>query len=528
MKKGILFTGFLIFGSFLLFTACKKQLNQSPKYGLDAEKVYSDPNNYIHVLAKLYSGLSMTGIQGPAGAGDIAGMDEGFSAYVRVLWNMQELPTDEAVCGWSDPGIPAMNKSEWTADDGWIKGMYYRIYYQIALCNEFIWQARDEKLNERGFSESDKERIRTYRNEARFLRALSYYHALDLFGSVPFVDEEDRVGAFQPEQISRVSLFAYVEEELKEIENDLLPPGAVPYGRASQSAAQTLLAKMYLNAEVYTGTARYSDCKNYCEKVINSGAHQLDDVYQHIFLADNHTSPEIIFPVVYDAIVAQAYGGTIYLINGAIGGTMLPGDYGVNGNWGGLRVTPQFVNKFQDSTLDSRYLFYRNGQVKDFTDPSQLSEFKYGYAFPKYKNKTQTGSNGSNNATSPFVDTDFPMFRLADVYLMLAESAHRIGDQSTALQYINLIRTRAYNSSDFNMSSLTLDDILDERARELSWEATRRTDLIRFGKFTSGDYLWAFKGGEVDGGPLESFRILYPIPNADLILNPNLTQNPGY
>jgi hypothetical protein len=120
------------------------------------------------------------------------------------------------------------------------------------------------------------------------------------------------------------------------------------------------------------------------------------------------------------------------------------------------------------------------------------------------------------------------MFRLADVYLMLAESAHRIGDQSTALQYINLIRTRAYNSSDFNMSSLTLDDILDERARELSWEATRRTDLIRFGKFTSGDYLWAFKGGEVDGGALESFRVLYPIPNADLILNPNLTQNPGY
>lgn len=546
MKK-ILFSSILIGAAITLAvsTSCKKQLNQSPKYGLNAEVVYSDPDNYINVLAKLYSGLSMTGLQGPAGSGDIAGMDEGFSAYVRVLWNLQELPTDEAVCGWSDPGIPAMNKSEWTADDGWIKGMYYRMYYQIALCNEFIWQSRDEKLDERGFSEADKERIRTYRNEARFLRALSYSHAIDLFGNVPFVDENDRVGALQPERIDRISLFAYVESELKAIEGELLAPGSVPYGRASQSAAQTLLAKMYLNAEVYTGTARFADCKTYCEKVINSGAHQLDDVYQDMFLADNHTSPEIIFPVVYDGLVAQAYGGTIYLVNGAIGGSMNPANYGVNGNWGGLRVTPQFVNKFalptEDSepilseeilhklrAKDSRYLFYRNGQQLNFTAASQLSQFNYGYAFPKFKNKTKSGSNGSNNASSPFVDIDFPMFRLADVYLMLAESAFRTGDQSTALQYVNLIRTRAFNSSEFNFASLTADDILDERARELSWEATRRTDLIRFGKFTSGDYLWSFKGGEVDGVALEAFRDLYPIPNADIILNPNLTQNPGY
>ncbi len=526
MKK-FLFSSILIgaLATLAVSTSCKKQLNQTPKYGLNAEVVYSDPNNYINVLAKLYSGLSMTGLQGPAGAGDIAGIDEGFSAYVRVLWNLQELPTDEAVCGWSDPGIPAMNKSEWTADDGWIKGMYYRMYYQIALCNEFIWQARDEKLDERGFSQADVERIRTYRNEARFLRALSYYHAIDLFGNVPFVDENDRVGAFQPERIDRASLFAYVESELKAIEGELLAPGAVPYGRASQSAAQTLLAKMYLNAEVYTGTARYADCKTYCEKVINSGAHQLDDVYQDMFLADNHTSPEIIFPVVYDGLYAQTWGGTTYLVCGALGGTMNAADYGVNGKWGGLRVTPQFVAKFTDSIIDSRYLFYTNGQQLNITN---LALFNQGYAFPKFKNKTKAGLNGSNSANSAHVDIDFPMFRLADVYLMLAESAFRTGDQATALQYVNLIRSRAYNTSAFNFTSITADDILDERARELSWEATRRTDLIRFGKFTSGEYLWSFKGGEVDGVALEAFRDLYPIPNADIILNPNLTQNPGY
>jgi hypothetical protein len=528
MKKGILTAGLFVFCSLVLFTACKKQLNQTPKYGLNAETVYSDPNNYINVLAKLYSGLSMTGLQGPAGAGDIAGIDEGFSAYVRVLWNLQELPTDEAVCGWNDPGIPALNKSEWSADDGWIKGMYYRIYYQIALCNEFIWQARDEKLDERGFSDSDKDKIRNYRNEARFLRALSYYHAIDLFGNVPFVDENDRVGAFQPEQITRGALFSYVESELKEIEDELLSPGAAPYGRATKSAARTLLAKMYLNAEVYTGTSRYVDCKTYCEKVINSGAHQLDDVYQDIFLADNHTSPEIIFPVVYDGLYAQTWGGTTYLVCGALGGSINAADFGVNGKWGGLRATPQFVAKFTDSIQDSRYLFHKTGQELNFSQPNHLGQFKYGYAYPKYKNKTKAGINGSNNANSAHVDIDYPMFRLADVYLMLAESSLKLNDEGTALQYVNLVRTRAFFTSAFNFTSLTLQDILDERARELGWEGTRRTDLIRHGLFTGGDYLWTFKGGEVFGVATSSHLDLYPIPTADIVLNPNLSQNPGY
>ncbi|NBR13722.1 MAG: RagB/SusD family nutrient uptake outer membrane protein [Flavobacteriales bacterium] len=508
-----------------LMPSCSKQLNQTPKYGLNAETVYSNPDQYIHVLAKLYSGLSMTGLQGPAGAGDIAGIDEGFSAYIRVLWNLQELPTDEAKCGWSDPGIPAANKMQWNADDGWVKGMYYRIYYQITLCNEFIWQARDSKLDERGFSDADKARIRTYREEARFLRALSYYHAMDLFGNVPFVTEEDRVGAFQPERINRSDLFNYIESELLAIEDLLLTPGAAPYGRASKAAAQTLLSKLYLNAEVYTGSARNSDCITFCNKVINSGAYQLDDVYQDMFLADNNTSPEIIFPVVYDGIYAQTWGGTTYLVCGALGGSMVASNYGVNGKWGGLRTTPQFVDKFPDTTQDSRYMFYTQGQSKEITS---LSTFTSGYAFPKFKNKTKAGVNGSNNGNSAHVDIDFPMFRLADVYLMLAEASFRAGDQGTALQYMNNIRERAYGNSNHNFTSLVLNDFLDERARELSWEGTRRTDLIRFGLFTSPNYVWTFKGGDIVGTGVSDHLNLYPIPNADIVLNPNLTQNPGY
>ena len=520
----IISSSFLVLSLFA-FYSCTKNLNQSPAYGLNSEVVYSDPNNYINVLSKLYSGLSMTGLQGPAGQADIAGIDEGFSAYVRVLWNLQELPTDEAVCGWNDPGIPTLNKMQWNADDGWVKGMYYRIYYQITLCNEFIYQSRDERLDERGFSDADKEMIRMYRNEARFLRSLSYFHAMDLFGNVPFVTEEDRVGAFQPERITRTDLFNYVESELIDLSNVLSLAGTVDYGRATREAAKTLLAKVYLNAEVYSGTNRYDDCRNYCEQVINSGAFQLDMDYQHLFLADNQNSSEVIFPVVYDGLYAQTWGGTTYLVCGALGGSMNAADYGVNGKWGGLRSTSAFVNKFPDTTEDSRFLFYRDGQELEITN---LGTFTQGYAYPKYKNVTSVGDVGSNNGTSAHVDIDFPMFRLADVYLMLAESAYRNGDQGTALNYVNMLRERAYGNSNNNMSSINLDDILDERSRELAWEGSRRTDLIRFGKFTSGDYVWPFKGGDVSGVGTSSHLELYPIPTSDLILNPNLTQNPGY
>lgn len=526
MKKSIIFKSilFLAIGTFSL-TACKKQLNQTPKYGLNAETVYSDPNNYIQVLAKLYSGLSMTGIQGPAGKGDIAGIDEGFSAYVRVLFNLQELPTDAAVCGWNDPGVPELNKMTWSPETSFIKGMYYRIYYQITLCNEFIREAAEDKLNERGFSAADIARINTYRQEARFLRALSYYHALDLFGNVPFVTEKDKVGAFLPERINRSDLFDYVEGELLAIEG-LLPAGAgTEYAHANQAAVQMLLAKLYLNAQVYKGVSKYTECVKYCERVIAQG-YQLDNNYQDLFLADNHTSSEIIFPVVYDGLYAQTWGGTTFLTCAALGGSMVAADYGVNAKWGGLRVTPQYVDLYTDSMLDSRYLFYRTGQQKDITS---LSTFSNGYGFPKFKNKTKAGANGSNGATSAQVDIDYPMFRLADAYLMYAEAALRGGGSvSQGEFYMNKLRERAYGNTSFNFGSITLDDVLNERAKELSWECTRRTDLIRYGKFTGGSYVWSFKGGEAAGGSVPDFRALYPIPTSDLVLNPNLIQNSGY
>jgi hypothetical protein len=287
------------------------------------------------------------------------------------------------------------------------------------------------------------------------------------------------------------------------------------------------MAKMYLNAEVYLGAGndRYSECSTYCEKVMNSGAFALDDHYQDLFLADNNTSPEIIFPIVYDGLYSQTWGGTTFLVCASLGGSMVAADYGVNGKWGGLRATAPFIDKFADTTQDTRWMFYTDGQQKEITS---MSTFTQGYANPKFKNKTSTGGSASNNSVSPHTDIDFPLFRLGDVYLMYAEAQLRLGNSATAIQYVNLIRERGYGNSSFNVTTLTLDDILDERAREMQWEATRRTDLIRFGYFAGADYVWPFKGGDVAGVSVDEFVNLYPIPTADIVLNRNLDQNPGY
>ena len=241
----------------LTAASCAKQMDLKPKYGLNAETVYSDPNNYINVLAKLYAGLAISGNHGPAGQPDIGGIDEGFSQYVRVLWNLQELPTDEEICGWSDPGIPELNTMTWNDNSSFVSAMYYRIYYQIALANEFIRYCSDEWMTDKGFTDAEKSMIAGYLAEARYLRAMSYYHALDLFGNVPFVDESDRPGVYFPEQISRSNLFTWVESELNAIESGMMAARSAPYGRADQGALWALRAKLYLNAEVYTGNPKY-------------------------------------------------------------------------------------------------------------------------------------------------------------------------------------------------------------------------------------------------------------------------------
>lgn len=510
--------------------SCERDLNKFESSDVVSKTVYADFSNYKGVLAKCYAGLAVGGQNGGDGAADIGGIDGGMSSYLRQYFQLQELPTDEAVIGWGDAGLPDLHNMNWSSNNQFITAMYYRIYYQITLANEFIRETSDGKLDSRGITGQDAETARLYRNEARFLRALSYYHALDMFGNVPFVDENTEVGVNPPPRITREKLFEYVESELKDLETKLKDPRTNEYGRADKAAVWMLLAKLYLNAEVYTGKPRYDEVVKYTEKVINAG-YSLKQNYGELFLADNNLdNNEVIFSINFDGVHTQTWGGATYIIHAGIGGKMDASKFGVNGGWWGLRTTKNLVDKFPDTegSKDHRGVFFTDGQSSDIND---VSTFTDGYPLVKFKNVTKDGKPGSDTSGN-FVDTDFPLFRLADAYLMYAEAVLRGGGGSTntALMYVNKLRERAYGnaSGDITMSQLNLDFVLDERARELAWEATRRTDLIRFGKFTSGSYIWAWKGGVKDGASVDDYRKLYPIPAKDLISNPNLKQNEGY
>ena len=509
-----------------LVISCTKDLNRTPNSGLTAESLYKNEAGYRSSLAKIYGGLALTGNSGPDGSGDLGGIDEGFSSYLRNYWNMQELPTDEAVIGWNDQTIKDFHYMTWTPTDVFIRAMYSRIFYEITLANAFIREAADDKLSARGISGADATKIKGYQAEARFLRALSYWHALDLFGNPTFVTENDAIGAFLPPQTKKADLFNYIESELKAIETLLPDPKQNEYARADKAAVWMVLANLYLNAKVYMGTDRSADALTYSSKVI-AAAYTLESNYANLFLADNHKSSEIIFAVAFDGTKIRTWGGTTYLVHAPVGGDMSVNDFGLDFGWGGLRTTKAFVQKFTDPSgaTDKRAMFQTAGQNIEITD---ISDFRSGYSIRKWKNKTSTGANGSSLT---WVDTDFPMFRLAEAYLIYAEAAIRTnGNLAQAVTYINNLRQRAYGNTNGNITSgqLTLDFILDERARELQWEGKRRTDLIRFDKFTTANYLWPWKGGVSSGVAVASTRNLYPIPSAEINTNPNLVQNPGY
>lgn len=512
----------------LLFGAACTDVTTEPKSTVSASNIFNDPASYRAFLAKLYGGLSVTGQQGPAGQGDIAGIDEGFSQYVRGYWQLQQLPTDEVKIGWGDESLPELNTMGWSSSNRFITAFYYRVFYQVALANEFLRESSDEKLASRGASAELKSQVALFRAEARLLRALSYYHAIDLFGSVPLVTEEYS-GTAPPAQATRQQLFQFVESEIKAVRSALPAPGAAEYGRVDQGAADMLLAKLYLNAQVYTGTARHTEALAAVQQVLSVGKYQLAGTYLNNFKADNHTSPEMIFTVPFDGLATRSWGGTTFLAHAAVGGSMDAGAYGLDGGWWGLRVTQQLVGMFPSAPTgpDRRAaIFFTNGQRLTI---DELGNFNHGYAAPKYQNVTSTGAAGKN---ATFPDIDFPMFRLADAYLMYAELVLRGGGgtRAQALTYVNALRQRAYGNTSGNITDaqLTLDFVLAERARELYMEGHRRQDLVRFGLFTGGAYLWAWKGNTAAGRATAAHLNLYPIPASELLANPKISQNPGY
>lgn len=529
MKKNNIFkiviTAGLVIGS---FASCTKKLDLLPTNDVTSAQVYSTPTGYKQAFAKIYGSFALTGNQGPAGNGDIQGIDEGTSDFLRLFWKAQELSTDEAVITWGDPGIQDFHNMNWSANNPMLTGLYYRSTYQITLCNDFISQASDANLSKNGITGADADAIRQYKAEARFLRAYQYWVLMDLFGNPPFATEKDAIGSFLPAQIKKADLFTYIESELKSMDADLVAPTKNEYGRADKAAEWALLARMYLNAQVYTGTARWNDAVTYSKKVIDAGYSLIPD-YTQLMLADNNLNTnEFILTINYDGLKTQNWGGTTFLARAAIGGSMTASNYGIDGGWAGTRTTSAFTALFPDLTgaTDKRAQFYTAGQNSDIND---ITKFTDGYAITKYRNVTRTGKAGSSLT---WVDIDFPIFRLAEQYLIYAEATLRGGggDANLALTYINNLRTRAYGNTSGNITSaqLTTDFILDERARELYWEGFRRTDLIRYNKFVGGNYVWPWKGGVKGGTAVDAFRLLYPIPSSDISSNVNLVQNTGY
>ncbi len=515
--------------SLVALWSCHKDLDRFPTNDITAEVVYKDINGYTGVATKVYSALALTGSFGP-GSTDLAGIDPGTSDFLRLWWKAQTLSTDEAVVAWNDPGIQDFHNMNWGSTNPMLTGLYNRSMYIVSVVNEFLRESTPEKLSGRGITGADATLVASYRSELRFIRAYQYWVMMDLFGNPPFITEDDNVGLLAPKQIKRADLFTYIENELKAIEAEMAAPRSLPYGRADKAAAWALLSRVYLNAHVYNGgTPRYTDCITYSKRVIDAG-YTLTPNYALLFLADNHlNTTENIFTIQYDGLNTQNFGGTTFIVHAQIVDGMTGTQFGVNGGWSGIRATKNLPELFPDNTgaADSRMIFF-TGNPKEIT---AVSDAKQGWPSAKFKNITRTGAAGKD-PTGTFVDTDFPAFRLAEMYLNAAEAQLRGGTGITgaqALSYVNMVRRRAYRDDPVgDFSTLSLDEMIKERGRELHWEGLRRTDLIRFNLFTSGSYLWPWKGGIANGTGVASFRALYPIPAADLSANPNLVQNPNY
>lgn len=507
------------------FTSCVNDLDTEPLTDstLTPEKAWQDPAAYEQFLSKIYAGLTLSGNEGPSGLPDMSAADQGEATFLRSYWNLQQLGTDEVIGAWDNETLRGLQFCQWNSSNNFIALNYTRIYLNIAYANEYLRETTDAKLSARNVSSDIKSKIEGFRAESRVLRALNYYFLMDLYANIPFIDENTPVGTGSDvEQKDRKFFFSWIESELKDVEGKLPAADKAHYGMVNDPTAWMILSKMYLNAEVYIGEKKYEECLTYLNKVLNTGF-TIDPVYKNMFGADNYKSPEIIFPLVYDGKRATTYGGTTFLLAASYKSDMNPGiNFGFTQSWSGIRAKESFSSLFSGD--DKRALFWKQDRTQETT---QWYDFSKGWSVVKFTNINNDGTAGSNNM---FADTDFPVFRLADAYLMYAEAVLRGGQGGTkekAVTLVNELRTRA-GIPTISASDLTLDFILDERSRELYWEGHRRTDLIRFNKFTK-NYNWPWKNGIYNGvANIDDKYKLYPIPATELTANQNLKQNSGY
>ncbi len=495
--------------------SCSNELDTKPVIEQSFENLLQqDPNAAKGLLSRMYATFALTGGNGPDSS-DIVTTDAGESGFLRGIINLQDFTTDDVKNRWGDDGLDQLTTTNnWTQNNKFFRYLFDRVYYTVPQTTNLILALNNTSVPDKAL----------YISELRFLRSLAYYYMIDCFGKGVLVTTENYGTTSPLPEASRQELFNYVEAELLAIEDEL--PVTNEYGRANKSACRMLLAKLYLNAQVYTGTDRYADALTYVDKVITEGGYSLAPNFQQNFSADNNTSPEIIFPLLADALSSQSYGNTTYLVNGNMNTETMPiTSFGCTNGWGGHRATKAWYGLFGDlnTSTDARaQLFWTSGHSYEMNDYKTWTD---GYPTTKFRNTNFSGSSSTSN----FSSTDFPLFRLADAYLMYAECVLRGGGGTTAqaLTYVNAVRTRS-GASALASSDLILDVIIDERGRELNFEGHRRTDLIRFGRFTGGSYLWPWKGGVFNGTSIPDTYNVFPLPLTALDANPNLTQNPGF
>lgn len=542
MNKKTIILGLLL--STLMITSCMKDLDVKPidPNSILAGNLNDNPVYMKQTLGKIYASFIIPGQGGETDKGfgpDIVASDPNFFTTTRALWNCQEITTDEAICAWGDIGISDLNTQSWTPANPFLTALYQRLSLSITYANDFI---KFTKGN------TDPAVVR-YNAEARFLRALAYSWDMDLFGNPPFTTDKDGVGKFFPKQIERARLFNYIVSELHAIEDKLGEP-KFSYPQADQASCWMLLARVYLNAQVYTGTAKWDSCKIYCDKVINSGKYSLAKNYRQNFSADNDGThnPEMIFAWEQDGINTQGYIGTTFLIESSSDATYIRAEdfHGLtsNTNWNGNRARKQLMNILVDTiatygnvTVPATDLLFAKAKdkrvylkmKKSLNIPNPAASGDYGIGVYKFTAKNADGSKAAHYDPA-YASTDYPVFRLADAYLMRAEASYNLGNAADAVTDVNLIRTRAYGNTTGNITASGLNPqfLLDERGREFYYEGQRRTDLVRFGQFTNGAYKWQWKGGTFNGSPTDKHLDIFPIPGDEVSANPNIKQNPGY
>jgi hypothetical protein len=546
MKRNMKHIAWIAAGASMLFTACIGDLDTLPLNPSDStsETVYgADESGYIAGLTKLYFNFVSNETT------DLQVSDAGASELVRAFWTVQEVTSDACKCAWeNDAWVRAMNTNTWSdADNDATYAVYVRTLQGIAYTNEYLRQTASDRLSDRGVSSELAAKIQGFRAEARFLRAYFYWMALDVFGDVPFTTENSPFGGgVNPKQASRKDVFDYCISELTALAADdsPMPAARSNYPRADKGAVLGLLTRMYLNAEVYTGTPMWQEAKDACEDIFTMG-YSLCPEYADLFRGDNGENPEalneVLFGISYDAEQTQSYGGTSYLTLAAIAATDVSSTQminGVNNGWGGIRVPYEYVEKYFNvrnadysagtyDVNDKRgRMFYIKGRSESMD--GALYVFLNGWSCLKFNNIPHNMDQDSYLATAAskaYSDIDFPMIRLGEIYLIYAEACMNLGQANTALPKVQELAARAGVTAP---TSITQEWLIEERARELMWEGHRRTDLIRYGKFTSSSFLWTYKGGSFSGQGFDDHMKIFAIPASELASNPELHQNPGY